>query len=109
MYHKHKIIPKGAVAWENNGNNKAYQSRQVLFVLNPTSLYASLVASDKELSHVTGLLPMPAGLAGVSEVVGERALPHMTENRTVMEHLCRAAHRCSMHTHAPTHTPRPRP
>ena len=59
MYHKHKIIPKGAVAWDNSGNNKAYQSRQALFVLNPTSLYASLVASDHELATVTGLLPMP--------------------------------------------------
>ena len=36
MFHKHKIIPKGAIAWDNTGNNKAYQSRQVLFVLNPT-------------------------------------------------------------------------
>ena len=31
MYHKHKIIPKGAIAWDNTGNNKAYQSRQVHF------------------------------------------------------------------------------
>src|SRR4029453_16547937 len=27
MYHKHKIIPKGAIGWDNTGNNKAYQSR----------------------------------------------------------------------------------
>ena len=49
MFHKHKIIPKGAIAWDNTGNNKAYQSRQVLFVLNPTSIYAYLAESDKEL------------------------------------------------------------
>src|SRR5262245_49328222 len=36
MFNKHKIIPKGAIGWDNTGNNKAYQSRQVLFVLNPT-------------------------------------------------------------------------
>ena len=35
MYHKHKIIPKGAVGWDNTGNNKAYQSRQVIFVVIP--------------------------------------------------------------------------
>ena len=57
MFNKHKIIPKGAIAWDNTGNNKAYQSRQVLFVLNPTSIYAYLAESDKELYNVTGLLP----------------------------------------------------
>ena len=35
MYHKHKIIPKGSIEWDNTGNSKAYQSRQVIFVLNP--------------------------------------------------------------------------
>ena len=64
MFTKHKIIPKGAIAWDNTGNNKAYQSRQVLFVVNPTSIYASLAASDKELYSATGLLPVPAGPAG---------------------------------------------
>ena len=59
MYNKHKIIPKGAIAWDNTGNNKAYQSRQVIFVLNPTSIYAHLAESDKELYNTTGLLPMP--------------------------------------------------
>jgi len=64
MFHKHKIIQKGAIAWDNTGNNKAYQSRQVLFVLNPTSIYAYLAESDKELYNTTGLLPIPAGPAG---------------------------------------------
>jgi len=64
MFIKHKIIPKGAIAWDNTGNNKAYQSRQVLFVLNPTSIYAYLAESDKELYNTTGLLPVPAGPAG---------------------------------------------
>src|SRR5438132_9557714 len=67
MYNKHKIIPKGAVSWDNQGNNKAYQSRQVIFVLNPTSIYAYLAESDKELYDVTGLLPIPAGPAGAIE------------------------------------------
>src|SRR5205814_5741312 len=49
------------------GNNKAYQSRQVVFVLNPTSIYAHLADSDKDLYKVTGLLPVPAGPAGAIE------------------------------------------
>src|SRR2546421_4178545 len=64
MFGRHKIIPKGAIAWDNTGNNKAYQSRQVIFVLNPTSIYAHLADSDKDLYKVTGLLPVPAGPAG---------------------------------------------
>jgi len=64
MYLKHKIIPKGAISWDNTSNNKAYQSRQVLFVQNATSIYAYLADSDKELYNSTGLLPMPAGPAG---------------------------------------------
>jgi multiple sugar transport system substrate-binding protein len=64
MFNKHKIIPKGTIGWDNTGNNKAYQSRQVIFVLNPTSIYAYLADSDKELYDNTGLLPIPAGPAG---------------------------------------------
>jgi len=67
MYQKHKIIPKGTIAWDNQGNNKAYQSRQVIFALNPTSIYAHLMESDKELYDVTGMLPVPAGPAGAIE------------------------------------------
>jgi len=32
--------------------------------LNPTSIYAHLADSDKDLYNVTGLLPVPAGPAG---------------------------------------------
>jgi multiple sugar transport system substrate-binding protein len=67
MYQKHKIIPKGSISWDNQGNNKAYQSRQVIFVLNPSSIYAHLAESDKELYEVTGMLPIPAGPAGAIE------------------------------------------
>jgi multiple sugar transport system substrate-binding protein len=70
MYHKHKIIPKGAIGWDSTGNNKAYQSRQVIFVTNPTSIYAYLADSDKELYDVTGLLPTPAGPGGAIGALG---------------------------------------
>ena len=70
MFLKHKIIPKGTIAWDNTGNNKAYQSRQVIFVQNATSIYAYLAESDKELYNATGLLPMPAGPAGAFAYLG---------------------------------------
>jgi multiple sugar transport system substrate-binding protein len=67
MYHKHKIIPKGTVSWDNTGNNKAYQSRQIIFALNPTSIYAHLADSNPDLHSITGLFPVPAGPAGAFE------------------------------------------
>jgi multiple sugar transport system substrate-binding protein len=69
MYNKHKIIPKGSISWDNQGNNKAYQSRQVVFVINASSIYAYLSESDKELYDVTGMLPAPGGPAGPSDRV----------------------------------------
>jgi hypothetical protein len=66
MYLKHKIIPKGAISWDNQGNNKAYQSRQVIFALNPSSIYAHLAESDKELYDVTGMQLSPAGPGGAA-------------------------------------------
>jgi multiple sugar transport system substrate-binding protein len=69
MYSKHKIIPKGAISWDNQGNNKAYQSRQVIFVVNASSIYAHLSESDKELYDVTGMFAAPGGPAGPSDRV----------------------------------------
>jgi multiple sugar transport system substrate-binding protein len=65
MYNTHKIIPRGVVgngdtAW----NNKAYQSGQVAFINNPTSVYAYLAGEDPELMAKTGLFGVPAGPAG---------------------------------------------
>jgi multiple sugar transport system substrate-binding protein len=70
MYLKHKIIPKDSISWNNQGNNKAYQSRQVIFVVNSSSIYAHLSESDKELYDVTGILPVPGGPAGASDRTG---------------------------------------
>jgi multiple sugar transport system substrate-binding protein len=69
MYQRHKIIPDAALSWDNQGNNRAYQARQVLFVVNPSGLYASLAGADKALQQVTGMLPMPAGVAGACEAL----------------------------------------
>jgi multiple sugar transport system substrate-binding protein len=64
MYSKHQIIPKGALTWDNSGNNKAYQSKQVAFVYDGTSIYSYLLSQDKDLADRTGLFPAPAGAAG---------------------------------------------
>ena len=52
MYNEHKIIPRGALSWDNSGNNKAFQSGQIAYALNPTSIYSSLI-TDQE--------PVPGG------------------------------------------------
>ncbi len=64
MFKTHKIIPPGAISWDDSGNNKAYQSKQAAFVMNPTSIYAYLDGNDKDLQKVTGLFPVPAGPKG---------------------------------------------
>lgn len=65
MYGKHKIIPKGVVGnAETSWNNKAYQSKQVAFINNPTSVYAYLAGNDPDLMEKTGLYSVPAGPAG---------------------------------------------
>jgi multiple sugar transport system substrate-binding protein len=65
MYNEHGIIPRGVIgngdtAW----NNKAYQSGQVAFIQNPTSVYAYLSGEDPELMKKTGLFGVPEGPAG---------------------------------------------
>jgi ABC-type glycerol-3-phosphate transport system substrate-binding protein len=65
MYNKHGIIPKAAVGNRDDAwNNKAYQSGQVAFIANPTSVYAYLSTDDPELMAKTGLFALPAGPAG---------------------------------------------
>jgi multiple sugar transport system substrate-binding protein len=64
MFKTHKIIAPGSISWDNSGNNKAYQSKQAAFVMNPTSVYAYLDGNDKDLQKATGLFPVPAGPKG---------------------------------------------
>jgi len=47
------IIAPGSISWDNSGNNKAYQSRQAAFVMNPSSIYAYLDGNDEDLQKVT--------------------------------------------------------
>ncbi|HEX2478470.1 MAG TPA: extracellular solute-binding protein [Geminicoccaceae bacterium] len=65
MYNERKIIPQGVVgntdvAW----NNRAYQSGQVAFINNQTSVYSYLSTDDPDLMSKTGLFGVPAGPAG---------------------------------------------
>ncbi len=59
-----KLIPPDSPTWDDTGNNNAYQTKRVAFVLNPPSVYSWLQANDKELSNNTALAPMPAGKSG---------------------------------------------
>jgi len=64
MYNKHKIIPRGAISWNNGGNNKAYMSGQIAYALNPTSIYSSLLKNKSKYLDKTALLPSPGGPDG---------------------------------------------
>jgi multiple sugar transport system substrate-binding protein len=64
MFKTHKIIPPGAISWDNSGNNKAYESGQVAYVLNPPSIYSSLLNNKSPFLDRTGLFPAPGGPAG---------------------------------------------
>ena len=64
MYNNSKIIPRGTLSWDNSGNNKAYQSGQVAYVLNPTSIYSSLITDKSPFLDDTILERPPGGPAG---------------------------------------------
>ncbi len=80
MFKVHKIIPPGAISWDNSGNNKAYQSRQAAFVMNPTSIYAYLDGNDKDLQKATGLFPVPAGPKGTVNQIDTWAFGAFKQN-----------------------------
>jgi multiple sugar transport system substrate-binding protein len=62
--YKDGVIPPGATAWDGAGNNKAYQSKQVVFTVNTLSIYAWCQANDPELAAATRLYGPPAGPMG---------------------------------------------
>ncbi len=80
MFKTHKIIPPGTISWDNSGNNKAYQSKQAAFVMNPASIYAYLDGNDKDLQKVTGLFPVPAGPKGSVNQIDTWALGAFKKN-----------------------------
>lgn len=64
MYNEHRIIPRSSLSWDNSANNKAYQSGQIAYALNPTSIYSSLINDQSELLDLTVLDVPPGGPAG---------------------------------------------
>jgi multiple sugar transport system substrate-binding protein len=81
MYNEHGIIPRGVIgngdtAW----NNKAYQSGQVAFIQNPTSVYAYLSGEDPELMKKTGLFGVPEGPAGAVNQIDTWSLGLFTQS-----------------------------
>ena len=81
MYSEHGIIPRGVIgngdtAW----NNKAYQSGQVAFIQNPTSVYAYLSGEDPELMKKTGLFGVPEGPAGAVNQIDTWSLGLFTQS-----------------------------
>ncbi len=51
----------GVLARGARADNKAYQSKQAAFVMNPSSIYAYLDGNDKDLQMVTGSSRFPPG------------------------------------------------
>jgi multiple sugar transport system substrate-binding protein len=64
MYNESNVIPKGVVSWDNSGNNKAFLSGQVAYVLNETSIYSSMIVDNNEFLKDTILELPPGGPAG---------------------------------------------
>lgn len=64
MYNVDKIIPRGVLSWDNSGNNKAFQSGQIAYCLNPTSIYSSLINEQSPFLDDTILERPPGGPAG---------------------------------------------
>jgi multiple sugar transport system substrate-binding protein len=69
MYNEHKIIPRGALSWDNAANNKAFQSGQIAYCLNPTSIYSSLIKDESPFLDRVGLYSPPGGPAGRHRVL----------------------------------------
>jgi len=54
-------IPRGALSWDDAGNNNAYQTGRSAFVINPPSIYSWMQANDEELLKNTELVAVPKG------------------------------------------------
>ncbi|MFQ6067472.1 MAG: ABC transporter substrate-binding protein, partial [bacterium] len=63
MYLKDGTIPPGSVAWDDGGNNRAWQGRQTMFVMNPLSIHAWMVENDQDLLNRTAYIRVPKGPA----------------------------------------------
>jgi multiple sugar transport system substrate-binding protein len=58
------LIPKDSLTWDTAGNNQAYQSGKVAFILNTGSVAKWMNQNDKDLLAKTALTAPPAGPNG---------------------------------------------
>ena len=64
MFLKDKSIPKDSLTWQGPGNNQAYQTKRLIFTINPGSIYSWLSKNDPELLNNTAMLRLPKGPSG---------------------------------------------
>jgi multiple sugar transport system substrate-binding protein len=64
MYLEDGTIPPGSVAWDDAGNNRAWQGRRIMFAINPLSIHAWMVENDQDLLNRTAYIRIPKGPAG---------------------------------------------
>jgi multiple sugar transport system substrate-binding protein len=64
VYNVDKIVPQGAIDWNDGGNNAAYQGALVAWVMNAPSIFSWLQANKPDLYKQTSLYRTPAGPQG---------------------------------------------
>lgn len=63
-------IPRGALSWDDAGNNNAYQTGRSAFVINPPSIFSWMQANDQELLKNTELVAVPKGPGASGRAAG---------------------------------------
>lgn len=61
------LFPPDAPAYDYAANNKAYQEKQALLVINAASIYVWATENDPELAEATGLAPKPKDLRDTTD------------------------------------------
>jgi ABC-type glycerol-3-phosphate transport system substrate-binding protein len=61
---REKIMPEGITAWDDGGNNRAYQTKSVACVQNTASVYNYMRLNDAELLKNTIIVPVAGGPKG---------------------------------------------
>jgi ABC-type glycerol-3-phosphate transport system substrate-binding protein len=61
------LFPPDAPAYDYAANNKAYQEKQALLVINAASIYVWASENDPELAEATGLAPKPKDLRDTTD------------------------------------------
>ena len=61
------LFPPDAPAYDYAANNKAYQEKQAILVINAASIYVWATENDPELAEATGLAPKPKDLRDTTD------------------------------------------